>query len=90
MEFIDTAPATDWISDKQEETEPNENDEPKEKKKNIIQNMGVIVLVMAVIFLLLVILFSMKQIVYYKYSWFKYYMQLKRKIFYNTFIRLAL
>ncbi len=52
--------------------------------------MGVIVLVMAVIFLLLVILFSMKQIVYYKYSWFKYYMQLKRKIFYNTFIRLAL
>jgi hypothetical protein len=74
----------------QEETEPNENDEPKEKKKNIIQNMGVIVLVMAAIFLLLVILFSLKQVVYYKYSWFKYYMQLKRKIFYNTFIRLAL
>ncbi len=52
--------------------------------------MGVIVIMVAVIFLFLVILFSMKEIVYYKYSWFKYYMQLKRKIFYNTFIRFFL
>jgi uncharacterized protein YqhQ len=74
----------------QEEKEPNENDEQKEKKGNIIKNMGVIVIMVAVIFLFLVILFSMKEIVYYKYSWFKYYMQLKRKIFYNTFIRFFL
>jgi hypothetical protein len=47
------------------------------------------VLVMAILLALLVLLI-MRQMVYYKYSWFKYYANLKRQIFYNTFIRFFL
>ena len=42
------------------------------------------------IFCALTALFMMKFVVYYQYSWFKFYANLKRKIFYNTFIRFFL
>jgi hypothetical protein len=43
-----------------------------------------------IILFFLAVLLVMRQVVFYKYEWYKYYMQLKRKIFYNTFIRFCL
>jgi hypothetical protein len=48
------------------------------------------VLLALCILIALFVLFMMKFVVYYKYSWFKFYANLKRKIFYNTFIRFFL
>ena len=43
-----------------------------------------------IILFFLAVLLVMRRVVFYKYEWYKYYMQLKRKIFYNTFIRFCL
>ena len=42
------------------------------------------------ILLALFVVLCMSYVVNYKYSWYKFYANLKRKIFYNTFIRFFL
>lgn len=36
---------------------------------------------------LLMVLFGFKNLIYYKYSWTRFYFRMKQKIFWNTFIR---
>jgi len=67
-----------------------EEEKGKNKQEDLIKNLGVIIVLVMAILLALLVLLIMRQMVYYKYSWFKYYANLKRQIFYNTFIRFFL
>jgi hypothetical protein len=68
----------------------NQEEEATNKQGDLIKNLGVIIVLVMAILLVLLTLLIMRQMVYYKYSWFKYYANLKRQIFYNTFIRFFL
>lgn len=49
--------------------------------------MGITLIFGFIILFVLLLLIGMKYTVHYKYSWYKYYETIRRKIFYNTFIR---
>ena len=91
---LETEPEAESSSDTIDNQRRLQEDSDSLKKKigssNIILNLGIMLIIALAIVLFLVIFRLLKFIVFYKYEWYKTYMTIQEKIFYNLFIRYIL
>ena len=57
---------------------------------DVIQALGIAIIMIGLIISAIIILLGIRTVIYYKYSWAKFYFKLKQNIFYNSFIRFVL
>ena len=103
MEFIPSEWLTDAISDffgigcKKDDATCKESIDESERtgmsklgSTNIVDNMGIMLLLAVFILLFVVLLLLSKHCMYADYRLFRVYMQIRQRIFWNTFIRYVL
>ena len=103
MEFVPSEWLTDWISEfvnveceGGDETCGDEIDESeriglsKLGSTNIVANMGIMLFFAILILVFVAVLLLSRQFMYTDYRVFRVYMQIRQRIFWNTFIRYLL
>ena len=100
MEFIPSKWLTDAISEnlglKCQENDETCNEKDKEQgisrlgSTNIVENMGIMLLILSFITLIVVLVLLLKTCMYKDYRWYRRYMMLRQRFFWNVFIRYVL
>ena len=103
MEFIPSEWLTDGISefldiecDEDDDTCQDSIDESERTglsklgSTNIVANMGIMLLVAIFILIFVIVLLLTRRCMYRDYRMFRIYMQIRQRIFWNTFIRYVL